>query len=125
MMPLPPEMHSRNPGAWERGAAHDERGPAGGTVLRMLERGLSCGLNGITGVLIGRQQGQSCRSCENLSRVGLAGEGEKRDLEMLALKLEGPQVKERGDPQKLEKAAGKDQESSRGTHLCHVHDFIP
>lgn len=31
-------------------------------------------------------------------------EGEKRDLEMLALKLEGPQVKERGDPQKLENA---------------------
>lgn len=41
-----------------------------------------------------------------LSRVGgwLAGEGEKRDLKMLALKLQGPQVKERGDPQKLEKA---------------------
>lgn len=68
--------------------------------------GLSCGLNGITGVLRGRQQGQSCRSCENLSRVGgwLAGEGEKRDLKMLALMLQEPQVKERGDPQKLEKA---------------------
>lgn len=63
-------------------------------------------MNGITGVLRGRQQGQSCRSCENLSRVGgwLAGEGEKRDLKMLALMLQEPQVKERGDPQKLEKA---------------------
>ena len=59
-------------------------------------------MNGITGVLRGRQQGQSCRSCENLSRVGgwLAG----RDLKMLALMLQEPQVKERGDPQKLEKA---------------------
>lgn len=129
MMPLPPEMHSRNPGACERGAAHDERGPAGGTVLRMLERGLSCGLNGITGVLIGRQQGQSCRSCENLSRVGgwLAGEGEKRDLEMLALKLEGPQVKERGDPQKLENAEERTvpSESPKEGQLSRHLDFSP
>lgn len=34
----------------------------------------------------------------------MAGEGEKRDLKMLALMLQEPQVKERGDPQKLEKA---------------------
>ena len=54
----------------------------------------------------GRQQRQICRSCEKASGVGrcMAGEGEKRDWNMLALKLEGPQLKERGDPQKMEKA---------------------
>lgn len=59
--------------------------------------------NRITGVLIrGRQQRQTCRICENASGVGrwLAGEEEKRDLKILALQLEGPQVKEHGEPQK-------------------------
>lgn len=57
----------------------------------------------------------------------MAGEGEKRDLKMLALKLEGPQVKERGDPQKMEKAKKQTvpSESPKKRQLSPHLDFSP
>ena len=77
--------------------------------------------------LLKKQPPRKWKNQRRLESRWLAGEGEKRDLETLALKLEGPQVQERGDPQKLEEAEERTvpSESPKEGQLSRHLDFSP